>query len=119
MSELETTYGFVFVLTYMNPHVTGGSAYRAEGLVDYFFNIIEYKFELVAEADLNNGESLLWGLERVAVVESIPTLNEATLNEVQQLDSNDYRLFYISFNGNIYVKDIQRVTNPSSLNLNF
>ena len=41
------------------------------------------------------------------------------LNKVQQMSSNDYRLFFINFSGAILVVDVQRVTNTSSPNLSF
>ena len=45
VSELKTTYGFVYVLTYTNPYSNGGLIYRAEGLVDYFNVITEFRFK--------------------------------------------------------------------------
>jgi len=39
-----TTYGHVYALTYSNPFSNASPIYRAEGLVDYFNNVTEYRF---------------------------------------------------------------------------
>lgn len=49
-------------------------------------------------------------------VQNIPGLNTAILNEVQQTSSNDYRLYYMSITGAMYVQDVQRTPNTSSSN---
>ena len=114
--ELKTTYGFVYALTYMNPFSNGSSIYRAEGIVDFFQSITEYRFLLITQPKLNDYSQLLWQLERKITVNNIPTLNKVILNEAQQLSSNDYRLFYMSFGGAMYVQDIQRTANTTSSN---
>lgn len=64
----------------MNPYSNGGTIYRAEALVDYFFKVTEYRFVSIVSTELNNYSALLWLLEREVVVNSIPTLNDIKLN---------------------------------------
>lgn len=104
----------------MNPYSNGAKVYRAEGAVDYFNVIEEYAFGEVPVQKMANFSELLWRLERKVRVETLPQLPDSVvLNEVSQLSSNDYRLFYISFNGAIFVKDIQRQDDPQSVQVQF
>lgn len=48
-------------------------------------------------------------------MQSLSTLATSSLNQVQQLTSNIYRFFYISHDGSINVKDVQRVPDSTSL----
>ncbi len=91
-----TTYGYIYALTYYNPFANT-TTYRAEALVDYFYNITEYSFAPTPPSP----NSLLWFLNRQAVVTNLSVLASSLLNKVQQLSSNDYRLFYLDFTGNI------------------
>lgn len=104
-----TTYGFIYALTYFNPYANT-TLFRAEALVDFFYNITEYSFGPAPASPT----SLLWFLNRQAVVSNLPQLAPALLNKVQQLSNNDYRLFYLDFSGKIQVLDVQRSVNLSS-----
>jgi hypothetical protein len=106
---LPTTYGFIYTITYFNPY-SNTSLYRGEGLVDYFYNITEYSFGLAS----SNSSNMLWFLNRKVVVSHLPTLSASLLNKIQQFTSNDYRLFFLDFAGNIEVIDVQRTPNLSS-----
>ena len=104
----------------MNPYSNAATIYRAEALVDYFNNITEMMFTTIDTNTLNNYASSLWFIDRKILVENLQILSSSfVLNKVQQQSSNDYRLFYINFDGSIFVIDAQRTTNPSSPNLSF
>lgn len=104
-----TTYGYIYALTYYNPFANT-TLYRAEALVDYFYNITEFSFGPAPASPT----SLLWFLNRQTVVGNLPLLAPALLNKVQQLSTNDYRLFFLDFTGRINVLDVQRAVNLSS-----
>lgn len=112
-----TTYGHLYALTYTNPYSSGSAIYRAEGLVDYFNNVTEFRFAEIASSSLNDYSLLLWYLDRKVKVQNTSTLISSSLNQVQQLSSNIYRFFYIAGDGKIHVKDVQRV--PDSTTLTF
>jgi hypothetical protein len=91
-----TTYGYIYALTYFNPYANT-ALYRAEALVDYFYNITEYSFGPAPASPT----TLLWFLNRQTVVSNLTLLAPALLNKVQQLSANDYRLFYLDYAGRI------------------
>lgn len=104
-----TTYGSIYTITYYSPY-SNTTMYRAEGSVDYFYNITEFSFGPVS----SNNSNLLWYLNRKTQVSNLISLQPAILNKIQQLSSNDYRLFYLDFSGKIQVIDVQRTLNISS-----
>lgn len=118
LATLPTTYGYIYALTYYNPYANT-PPYRAEAVVDYFYNITEYSFGIVTGNTNTNLSTLLWFLNRKVVVGNLPLLAPSLLNKVQQLSSNDYRLFFLDFSGRIEVMDVQRTPNPSSPLLTF
>lgn len=103
-----TTYGSIYTITYYNPY-SNATQYRAEALVDSNYNITEYSFAAASNS------TTLWYLARKTVVSSLPNLQPAVLNKVQQFTSNDYRLFYLDFTGRIQVMDVQRTPNLTSV----
>jgi hypothetical protein len=104
-----TTYGYIYALTYYNPYANT-TLYRAEALVDYFYNITEFSFAPVPATPTG----LLWFLNRQAFMSNLAALAPSLLNKVQQLSTNDYRLFYMDFTGKMQVVDVQRTANLSS-----
>lgn len=116
--HLKTTYGDIYALTYSNPFSNAAAIYRAEGLVSPFNNVTEFRFLSIPLASLNDYSSLLWFIDRKVIVEHLSSLQRANLNQVQQLSDTDFRFFYITFQGSIYVKDVQR-SNGSTTSSSF
>ncbi len=84
--------------------------YRAEAIVDYTYNITEYSFGTAG----SDTSSLIWYLSRRVVYSTFPRLQPSILNKVQQLNSNDYRLFFLDFKGKIDVLDVQKAPGQSN-----
>ena len=54
-------------------------------------------------------------MDRKLLVQNLATLRNFRLNQVQKLNSNDFRFFYINFEGDILVKDLQKPPSTGSL----
>ncbi len=106
---LPTTYGTIYALTYYNPSASA-QVFRAEAIVDYTYNITEYSFGTAG----SDTSSLIWYLSRRVVYSTFPRLQPSILNKVQQLNSNDYRLFFLDFKGKIDVLDVQKAPGQSN-----
>ena len=106
---LPTTYGIIYVLTYYNPYAST-QMYRVEAIVDYTYNITEFSFGTAG----SDTSSMLWYLSRRVVYSTFPRLQPSILNKVQQLNNNDYRLFFLDFQGRIDVFDVQKTPGQSN-----